>query len=154
MHFLCIFAVRTCHIQEVISQHLFGISIKFFQFSKSSWLALRSPSLSSSPQIAEQVTIFTYPGNLCEKAFCNINWITITRQHWSVVHRFILSAWLKYYRHGSVRGGITIYISKTTIDFTTVTGMACQGHNNPDFFLSSNLLVFPLKVCQIMGSNF
>ena len=34
LHFLCIQAVRPCHIQEVISQHLFGISTKFFQHSK------------------------------------------------------------------------------------------------------------------------
>ena len=34
MHFLCILAGRPCHIQEVISQHLIGISTKFFQYSK------------------------------------------------------------------------------------------------------------------------
>ena len=34
MHFLCIQAVQLCHIQEVISQHLYGISTKFFQYSK------------------------------------------------------------------------------------------------------------------------
>ena len=34
MHFLCIRAVRPCHVQEVISRHLFGISTQFFQYSK------------------------------------------------------------------------------------------------------------------------
>ena len=34
MHFLCIKAVRPCHIQEVISQHLIGISTTFCQYSK------------------------------------------------------------------------------------------------------------------------
>ena len=33
MDFLCNWAVRPCHIQEVISQHLFGISTKFFKCS-------------------------------------------------------------------------------------------------------------------------
>ena len=40
MHFLCIKDVRHCHIQEVISQHLFGISTKFFQYSKAHALLL------------------------------------------------------------------------------------------------------------------
>ena len=34
MHFLCIWAVRPCHILKVISRHLFKISTKFFQYSK------------------------------------------------------------------------------------------------------------------------
>ena len=34
MHFLCIQAVRPCHIQKFISQHLFEISTKFFQYSR------------------------------------------------------------------------------------------------------------------------
>ena len=34
MHFLCIYAVRPYHIQEVISQHLFELSTKFFQYLK------------------------------------------------------------------------------------------------------------------------
>ena len=34
MPFLCIKAVQPCHIQEVISQHLFGISTKFFHYLK------------------------------------------------------------------------------------------------------------------------
>ena len=54
MHYLCIYAVGPCHIQEVISQHLFGISTKFFQYSKAHDL-LSDASLSSSPQIVEQV---------------------------------------------------------------------------------------------------
>ena len=40
MHFLCIKDVRPCHIQEVISQHLFGIFTKFIQYSKAHALLL------------------------------------------------------------------------------------------------------------------
>ena len=34
MHFVCIWAVRPCHIQEIVSQHLFVIPPNVFQCSK------------------------------------------------------------------------------------------------------------------------
>ena len=34
MHFLCIYAVRPCQVQDVISQHLFKLSTQFFQYNK------------------------------------------------------------------------------------------------------------------------
>ena len=34
LHFLCIYCVRPCHIQQVISQHLFELSTQLFQYSK------------------------------------------------------------------------------------------------------------------------
>ena len=40
MHFLCIKDVRPYHIKEVISQHLFGIFTKFFQYLKAHALLL------------------------------------------------------------------------------------------------------------------
>ena len=60
IHFLCVKDVRPCHIQEVISQHLFGIFTKFFQYSKAHALLFnRSSSLSSSAKMAEQVIVLS-----------------------------------------------------------------------------------------------
>ena len=60
MHFLGFYAVRPCRIQEVVSQHLFGISTKFFQYSKAHYLLSDHHLCQVAPKLQSRSPILMY----------------------------------------------------------------------------------------------
>ena len=60
MHFSCIRTVRPCHIQEVVSQQIFGISTQFFQYSKAHDLFLDHHLCQVAPKLQSRSHIYIY----------------------------------------------------------------------------------------------
>ena len=89
MHFLCIYAVQPCHIQEVISQHLFELPTKFFQYSNAHDLLSDHRLCQVAPKLKSRSLIIARCAkvvhvNIPPKARCaKISTFTVYTAHWS-----------------------------------------------------------------------